>query len=66
MSFVCEKGAIRSQITGIKDLPLYKALYEVIDDRCHSKSQKVFIDFAIKLFDNKIAECYIQNLRSNK
>ena len=26
--------------------------------------KKVFIDLDIKLFDNKIAQCYIHNLRS--
>lgn len=44
MSVVIEKGAIRSQIRGIETLPLIIALYEVIDDRKHSNSNKVFID----------------------
>ena len=44
MSIVIEKGAIRSQIRGIESLPIIIALYEVIDDRKHSNSNKVFID----------------------
>jgi hypothetical protein len=44
MSVVIEKGAIRSQIRGIENLPIIIALYEVIDDRKHSNSNKVFID----------------------
>jgi hypothetical protein len=44
MSIVIEKGAIRSQIRGIENLPIIIALYEVIDDRKHSNSNKVFID----------------------
>jgi hypothetical protein len=44
MSVVIEKGAIRSQIRGIENLPIIIALYEVIDDRKHSNSKKVFID----------------------
>ena len=44
MSVVIEKGAIRSQIRGIENLPIIIALYEVIDDRKHSHSNKVFID----------------------
>jgi hypothetical protein len=44
MSVVVEKGAIRSQIRGIENLPIIIALYEIIDDRKHSKSNKVFID----------------------
>jgi len=41
---VKDKGAIKSQILGIENLPIILALYEVIDDRKHSKSNKVFID----------------------
>ena len=44
MSVVIEKGAIRSQIRGIENLPIIIALYEIIDDRKHSNSKKVFID----------------------
>uniref|UniRef100_A0A6C0E512 Uncharacterized protein n=1 Tax=viral metagenome TaxID=1070528 RepID=A0A6C0E512_9ZZZZ len=44
MSVVIEKGAIRSQIRGIENLPIIISLYEVIDDRKHSNSNKVFID----------------------
>ena len=44
MSVVIEKGAIRSQIRGIENLPIIIALYEIIDDRKHSNSNKVFID----------------------
>ena len=44
MSVVIEKGAIRSQIRGLENLPIIIALYEVIDDRKHSNSNKVFID----------------------
>jgi hypothetical protein len=51
MSIIIEKGAIRSQIRGIETLPIIISLYEVIDDRKHSKSNKVFIDFD---FHNKI------------
>ena len=51
MSIIIEKGAIRSQIRGIETLPIIISLYEVIDDRKHSKSNKVFIDFD---FHNRI------------
>lgn len=44
MVVVIEKGAIRSQIRGIENLPIIMALYEIIDDRRHSNSDKVFID----------------------
>ena len=51
MSVVIEKGAIRSQIRGIENLPIIIALYEVIDDRKHSNSNKVFIDIDLHNFD---------------
>jgi len=41
---VVKKGAIRSQITGIETCPIVDILYEIIDDRKHSDSNKVFID----------------------
>lgn len=44
MSVVIEKGAVRSQIRGIDTLPIIFSLYEVIDDRKHSNSNKVFIN----------------------
>ncbi len=44
MSAIVEKGAVRSQIRGIENLPIIIALYELIDNRKHSKSEKVFID----------------------
>lgn len=44
MSIVVEKGAIRSQIRGIETLPIIYSIYELIDDRKHSNSNKVFID----------------------
>jgi len=47
MSIVVEKGAIRSQIRGIENLPIIYSFFEVIDDRKHSKSNQVFIDVNI-------------------
>ena len=44
MSVVIEKGAIRSQIRGVENIPVIMTMYEVIDDRKHSKSNKVYID----------------------
>jgi hypothetical protein len=48
MSIVIEKGAIRSQIKGIDALPIDVAIYELIDDRKHSSSEKVFIDINLQ------------------
>ena len=44
MSVICEKGAIRNALAGIESLPIELPLYEVIDNREHSKSKMVFID----------------------
>lgn len=44
---ICEKGAIRSVLAGVEKLPPEMALYEVIDDKEHSNSNKVFIDIDI-------------------
>jgi hypothetical protein len=44
---ICEKGAIRSVLAGVENLPPEMALYEVIDDKEHSNSNKVFIDIDI-------------------
>jgi len=44
MSMICDKGAIRSALAGIENLPPELSLFEVIDNREHSKSNKFFID----------------------
>jgi hypothetical protein len=44
MSVVIEKGAIRSQIRGVENIPIILSMYEIIDDRKHSQSNKVYID----------------------
>jgi len=44
---VVAKGAIRSQLTGIESCPIVDILYEIIDDRKHSNSNKMFIDINI-------------------
>jgi hypothetical protein len=41
---ICEKGAIRTALAGIENLPPALSLFEVIDNREHSKSNKFFID----------------------
>jgi hypothetical protein len=48
MSSVVEQGAIRNVIRGIDDVQFHIVLFEPIDDREHSKSKKVFIDFKIR------------------
>ena len=45
MSSICEKGVIRSQIRGIENNDPTETLYEIIDDRKHSNSNKFFLDF---------------------
>ena len=44
MSVICEKGVIRNALAGIESLPIELPLFEVIDNREHSKSKIVFID----------------------
>lgn len=44
MSAIVEKGAVRSLLNGSEKLPINLILYEIIDNRKHSKSEKVFID----------------------
>jgi hypothetical protein len=44
MSIICDKGAIRNALANVENLPIEYALYEVIDNREHSKSNKFFID----------------------
>jgi hypothetical protein len=45
MSIIIDKGAIRSCLSCIGDLPYEMTLFEIIDNREHSKSKSVFIDF---------------------
>ena len=47
MNIIIDKGAIRSCLSCIGDLPFEMTLFEVIDNRAHSKSKSVFIDFDI-------------------
>lgn len=47
MSVINDKGAIRSCLAGVGDLPVEMTLFEVIDNREHSNSKSVFIDFDI-------------------
>ena len=61
MSVICEKGAIRNALAGIESLPIELPLYEVIDNREHSKSKMVFIDIDMhykKIVFDKIDEWY--------
>ena len=39
------RGAIRSALSGLESTEFYKTLFEVIDNRLHSNSKSVFIDF---------------------
>jgi len=41
---ICEKGVIRTALSGVENLSPELPLYEVIDDKEHSNSNKVFID----------------------
>ena len=47
MSVINDKGAIRSCLSGVGDLPIEMTLFEVIDNREHSNSKSVFIDFDV-------------------
>lgn len=42
---VSNKGAVRNILSSLDTFPLILTIYEIIDDRAHSKSKKVFIDF---------------------
>ena len=44
---ICSKGAVRSQIQSIESITIISSLFEVIDNRKHSNSKKVFIDIDI-------------------
>jgi hypothetical protein len=44
MSSVVDQGAIRNVVRGIDETPFCETLFEIIDDRQHSASKKVFID----------------------
>lgn len=68
MSIVDEKGAIRNAIRGIENEEYHKCLFEPIDDRQHSLSKNVFIDFNIHEksiligFENCATESQINNM----
>jgi len=44
---VRSKGAVNSQLNGIKSIPIVYGFFEIIDNRKHSNSKKVFIDINI-------------------
>jgi hypothetical protein len=68
MAIVDEKGTIRNIIRGIENEELHKCLFEIIDDRQHSKSKNVFLDFNTREqsilagFENKATEAQIDNM----
>lgn len=41
---ICSKGAVRSQLHGIESQPIIYGFFEIIDNRKHTNSNKVFID----------------------
>ena len=47
MNPICSKGAVRSQLHGMESIPFHLSLFEIIDDRKHSNSNKVYIDIDI-------------------
>ena len=42
---IMSKGAVLSQLKGLKSISFHLSLFEVIDNRKHSNSKKVFVDF---------------------
>jgi len=66
MSIVIEKGAVRDQLKNVEHAEAFSVINEVIDDRMHSKSNKVYLEFTEKAyavgFENKASQEQIDNM----